>query len=118
MLMALSPGLLYLVVLLLLLWHDGVQAFLLPSSPLSRPGVLRPNLLIKQSPPLSTSSLYSTTDNTGSSADDTASILTNTARLPDLAQAAFPEIPDEPYDLIVLGSGPAGETAGGKSHGP
>ena len=37
------------------------------------------------------------------------------SRLPDLSQAAFPDIPEEPYDLIVLGSGPAGETAAGGS---
>jgi len=37
-------------------------------------------------------------------------------RLPDLSQTAFPEqVGDEPYDLIVLGSGPAGETAGCKA---
>lgn len=37
-------------------------------------------------------------------------------RLPDLSQTAFPEkFDDEPYDLIVLGSGPAGETAGCKA---
>ncbi|GAB5035621.1 soluble pyridine nucleotide transhydrogenase [Nannochloropsis oceanica] len=37
-------------------------------------------------------------------------------RLPDLSQTAFPEkLDDEPYDLIVLGSGPAGETAGCKA---
>jgi len=36
--------------------------------------------------------------------------------LPDLSQTAFPEqVGDEPYDLIVLGSGPAGETAGCKA---
>lgn len=28
-------------------------------------------------------------------------------------QSAFPDVPEEPYDLIVLGSGPAGETAAG-----
>ncbi|CAN0353697.1 unnamed protein product, partial [Phaeothamnion confervicola] len=32
-------------------------------------------------------------------------------KLPDLSQANFPDVPDEPYDLVVLGSGPAGETA-------
>ena len=32
-----------------------------------------------------------------------------------LIQTSFPEIPEEPYDLIVLGSGPAGETAGCKA---
>ncbi|EKU23104.1 soluble pyridine nucleotide transhydrogenase, partial [Nannochloropsis gaditana CCMP526] len=37
-------------------------------------------------------------------------------RLPDLSQTAFPEKEDDtPYDLIVLGSGPAGETAGCKA---
>jgi len=37
-------------------------------------------------------------------------------RLPDLSQTAFPEKEnDAPYDLIVLGSGPAGETAGCKA---
>ena len=37
-------------------------------------------------------------------------------RLPDLSQTAFPEREeDTPYDLIVLGSGPAGETAGCKA---
>lgn len=30
-------------------------------------------------------------------------------------QSAFPDIPEEPYDLIVLGSGPGGETAGCKA---
>ena len=32
-------------------------------------------------------------------------------KIPNLQQLAFPDIPDEPYDLIVLGSGPAGEKA-------
>jgi hypothetical protein len=36
------------------------------------------------------------------------------SKLPDLSQSAFPDIPEEPYDLIVLGSGPAGETAAGE----
>jgi pyruvate/2-oxoglutarate dehydrogenase complex dihydrolipoamide dehydrogenase (E3) component len=31
--------------------------------------------------------------------------------LPDLSQAKFPDIPEEGYDLIVIGSGPAGEAA-------
>lgn len=36
--------------------------------------------------------------------------------MPDLSQTAFPEKEDDtPYDLIVLGSGPAGETAGCKA---
>lgn len=30
-------------------------------------------------------------------------------------QSSFPDIPEEPYDLVVLGSGPAGETAGCKA---
>ncbi|CAM9303321.1 unnamed protein product [Discosporangium mesarthrocarpum] len=32
-------------------------------------------------------------------------------QLPDLSQGKFPPIPDEPYDLVVLGSGPGGEAA-------
>lgn len=32
-------------------------------------------------------------------------------RLPDLSQSAFPEIPDTGFDLVVIGSGPAGESA-------
>lgn len=33
------------------------------------------------------------------------------SKLPDLSQPAFPEPPEEGYDLVVLGSGPGGEVA-------
>ena len=33
------------------------------------------------------------------------------AALPDLSQAQFPTPPSEGYDLVVLGSGPGGESA-------
>ena len=32
-------------------------------------------------------------------------------KLPDLSQAAFPEMPEGGYDLVVIGSGPGGEAA-------
>lgn len=32
-------------------------------------------------------------------------------KLPDLSQSQFPDVPDEGYDFVVLGSGPGGETA-------
>merc|ERR1712070_903038 len=32
-------------------------------------------------------------------------------KIPNLQQLAFPDIPDQPYDVIILGSGPAGEKA-------
>ncbi|CAM9702592.1 unnamed protein product, partial [Chrysoparadoxa australica] len=32
-------------------------------------------------------------------------------KLPDLSQSTFPDIPEDGYDLVVLGSGPGGETA-------
>lgn len=32
-------------------------------------------------------------------------------KLPDLSQAAFPDIPENGYDLVVIGSGPGGEAA-------
>ena len=33
------------------------------------------------------------------------------SNLPDLSQSRFPDIPEDGYDLIVVGSGPAGEAA-------
>jgi alkyl hydroperoxide reductase subunit AhpF len=33
------------------------------------------------------------------------------SKLRDLSQAVFPEVPPEGYDLVVLGSGPGGETS-------
>jgi len=56
-----------------------------------------------------TAPLYSSSSATSEATDELS-----TSRLPDLSQAAFPDIPDEPYDLIVLGSGPAGESAAGE----
>jgi hypothetical protein len=32
-------------------------------------------------------------------------------RLPDLSQSTFPEVPETGFDLVVIGSGPAGESA-------
>lgn len=32
-------------------------------------------------------------------------------KLPDLSQAAFPDLPEDGYDLAVIGSGPGGEAA-------
>lgn len=90
-----------------------MHAFLLPSPsahnlPSALPGHQLPPTLF------STSSLQSTAGAEPASGVD-ATLLTTTAKLPDLSQAAFPDIPDEPYDLVVLGSGPAGETAAGAS---
>jgi FAD binding domain len=33
------------------------------------------------------------------------------SNLPDLSQSRFPDIPDNGYDLVIIGSGPAGEAA-------
>ena len=33
------------------------------------------------------------------------------SNLPDLSQSRFPDIPENGYDLIIIGSGPAGEAA-------
>ena len=33
------------------------------------------------------------------------------SNLPDLSQSKFPDIPDNGYDLVIIGSGPAGEAA-------
>jgi transcriptional regulator of met regulon len=33
------------------------------------------------------------------------------SNLPDLSQSRFPNIPENGYDLIIIGSGPAGEAA-------
>eukprot|EP00903_Cladosiphon_okamuranus_P010142 g9603.t1 len=51
----------------------------------------------------------------GSSRNERSHFLTAVKRkpnvLPDLSQSEFPPLPAEPYDLIVLGSGPGGEAA-------
>ena len=33
------------------------------------------------------------------------------SNLPDLSQSRFPDVPDNGYDLVIIGSGPAGEAA-------
>ena len=35
----------------------------------------------------------------------------SSSNLPDLSQSRFPDIPDNGYDLVIIGSGPAGEAA-------
>jgi hypothetical protein len=77
----------------------GVQAFLLPPAR-PKPGTYC--AVRTSSPPA-----------LGAAAKDGSEPVIQLSKLPDLSQSAFPDIPDEPYDLIVLGSGPAGETAAG-----
>lgn len=79
----------------------GVQAFLLPPAR-PKPGTYC--AVRTSSPPA-----------LGAAAKDGSEPVIQLSKLPDLSQSAFPDIPDEPYDLIVLGSGPAGETAAVKA---
>jgi ribulose 1,5-bisphosphate synthetase/thiazole synthase len=36
-------------------------------------------------------------------------------KLRDLSQAVFPDVPEEGYDLVVLGSGPGGESVSSRA---